>query len=216
MIYYVFDLLVLKGRDVRDLPLMERRQLLEKQVLLKLREPVRSSPVLDAPLEALFESVKRQCFEGLVAKRRNSLYETGQRSGAWRKMRVNQGQEFVIGGYTIGGRTFDALIFGYYQDEKLLFAAKTRNGFTPAVRETLMRRFSGLEQAHCPFADLPAKRAGRWAQGITAEKMKDCRWLKPVLVGQFEFLEWTPDNHLRHSRFVGLRTDKKAANVHRE
>ena len=110
-------------------------------------------------------------------------------------MRVNRGQEFVIGGYTIGGRTFDALIFGYYEGERLLFAARARNGFTPALREALMRELKGLEQRDCPFANLPEKKAGRWGQGITAEKMKDCRWLKPVLVGQFEFLEWTPDNH---------------------
>ena len=68
----------------------------------------------------------------------------------------------------------------------------------------------------CPFANLPEAKAGRWGEGLTAEKMKECRWLKPVLVGQFEFVEWTPDDHLRHSRFVGLREDKKAKDVVRE
>jgi len=122
----------------------------------------------------------------------------------------------VIGGYTVGGRTFDALVFGYYEGKKLLFAAKTRNGFTPAIRAELMRKFAGLETDECPFADLPEKRIGRWGQGLTAAKMKDCRWLKPVLVAQFEFVEWTPDNHLRHSHFVALRADKKATDVVRE
>lgn len=131
-------------------------------------------------------------------------------------MRLNQGQEFVIGGYTIGGRTFDALVFGYYDGKELQFAAKTRNGFTPALREELMRKFAGLEIKECPFVGLPEKRAGRWGQGLTAEKMQDCRWLKPVLVAQFEFVEWTPDNNLRHSSFVALRTDKKAKEVKRE
>ena len=82
-------------------------------------------------MPTLIEAVKAQGLEGLVAKRRNSRYEGGQRSGAWQKMRVNRGQEFVIGGYTVGGRTFDSLIFGYYQDGQFIYAARTRNGFTP-------------------------------------------------------------------------------------
>lgn len=70
------------------------------------------------------------------------------------------------------------------------------------------QRFRGLETPECPFANLPESRAGRWDEGLTAAKMKRCRWLKPVLAGQFEFVEWTPDKHLRHSRFVALRADK--------
>jgi bifunctional non-homologous end joining protein LigD len=154
--------------------------------------------------------------EGLVAKRRDSIYEPGGRSGAWRKMRVNQGQEFVIGGYTVGGATFDALVYGYYDGAKLIYAARTRNGFTPKLREELMKRFRDLETAECPFDNLPEARSGRWGAGLTAAKMIDCRWLKPTLVGQFEFTEWTPENHLRHSRFIGLREDKKAKDVRRE
>jgi ATP-dependent DNA ligase len=131
-------------------------------------------------------------------------------------MRVNEGQEFVIGGYTIGGRTFDALVFGYYDGSRLLYAARTRNGFTPPLRESLMRRFRGMETTVCSFANLPEARSGRWGQGLTVAKMGECRWLKPVLVGQFEFREWAPDDHLRHSRFVALRDDKKASDVKRE
>ena len=108
-------------------------------------------------------------------------------------MRVNRGQEFVIGGYTIGGATFDALVFGYYEDGKLMYAARTRNGFTPIIREELMKRFRSLETDKCPFANLPEKKPGRWGAGLTAAKMQDCQWLRPMLVGQFEFVEWTPD-----------------------
>jgi ATP-dependent DNA ligase len=79
-----------------------------------------------------------------------------------------------------------------------------------------MRRFRGMETTVCPFANLPEARSGHWGEGLTAEKMKECRWLKPTPVGQFEFLEWTPDNHLRHSRFVALRADKKAIEIRRE
>jgi bifunctional non-homologous end joining protein LigD len=193
-----------------------RRALLERKVLPKLAEPIRYSPELPGTIAELVQSVKAQGLEGLVAKRRDSRYEPGQRSGAWRKMRVNQGQELVIGGYTVGGRTFDALIFGYYEGKKLIYAARTRNGFTPKLREELMRRFRPLETPECPFANLPEAKGGRWGAGLTAAKMVDCRWLKPVLVGQFEFVEWTPDNHLRHSRFMGLREDKRAKDGVRE
>ena len=125
-------------------------------------------------------------------------------------MRVNWGQEFVIGGYTSTPKSFDALVFGYYEDDQLIYVARTRNGFTPSIRQQLFRRFRGLEIKICPFANLPEARGGRWEQGFTSAKMAECRWLKPVLVSQFEFAEWTPDNHLRHSRFVSIRDDKKA------
>ena len=213
ILFYVFDVMVFAGNDVRGETLTDRRKLLGE---LKLKDPVREAAVLDAILSDIVASVKAQGLEGMVGKRRDSTYEPGQRSGVWQKMRINQGQEFVIGGYTVGDRTFDALVFGYYEGNSLLFASKTRNGFTPPLREALMRKFKGLERADCPFANLPEKREGRWGQGITAAKMKDCRWLEPVLVAQFEFVEWTPDNHLRHSKFVGLRTDKKASAIVRE
>ena len=208
--------MVLAGRDVMRESLSARRALLETKVLPKLAEPVRHAISFDVPLATLIESVKSQRLEGLVAKRRDSCYEAGQRSGAWQKMRVNQGQEFVIGGYAIGGTPFDALIFGYYDGKRLIYAARTRAGFTPALRAQLMRRFRGLETTVCPFANLPERSAGRWGQGLTSAKMKDCRWLKPVLVARFEFLEWTAESHLRHSKFVALREDKKAADVRRD
>lgn len=97
-----------------------------------------------------------------------------------------------------------------------MYAARTRNGFTPAVRDVLMKRFKTVEKPECPFANLPETASGRWGQGLTGAKMKDCRWLKPLLVAQFELVEWTPDGHLRHSRFIGLRHDKNARDVHRE
>ena len=216
ILYFVFDVMVFEGRDVKTETLDSRRELLERRIVPKLTEPVRYVGTLDASLRDLVHSVKAQGLEGLVAKRRDSRYEPGLRSGAWMKMRINQGQEFVIGGYTVGTKTFDALIFGYYEGDRLIYAARTRNGFTPAVREQLSKKFRPLEIAECPFANLPEAKSGRWGQGLTKAKMADCRWLKPVLVGQFEFLEWTGDNHLRHTRFIGLREDKNARDVRRE
>jgi ATP-dependent DNA ligase len=152
-------------------------------------------------------------FEGIVAKRKDSIYESGKRTGAWVKYRVNRGQEFVIGGY-VPSDPFESLIVGYYQRDKLIYVAKVRNGFVPRVRREVAQRFKGLEIPDCPFANLPEKKRTMWA--LTKEEMKNCRWLKPELVAQIEFAEWTPDGHLRHSKFVGLREDKKASEVVRE
>jgi len=216
LLYYVFDLLVLSGHSVMEETLERRRALLEAKVLPRLDEPVRYSPELKAELPDLIASARAQRMEGLIAKRRNSPYEPGLRSGAWQKMRLNQGQELVIGGYTPSAKNFDALVIGYYEGGRLLYAARTRNGFTPGSRAELFKRLRPLETTACPFANLPEAKSGRWGAGLTAAKMKDCLWLKPVLVGQFEFAEWTPDDHLRHSHFVALREDKKAKEVRRE
>ena len=216
IVYYVFDVLMLDGRDVMGETFETRQHVLEQKVLPLLAEPVRYTGELKAGLRDLIHSVKAQGLEGLVAKRRNSKYEPGVRSGAWMKMRVNRGQEFVIAGYTIGTKTFDAVVIGYYVGDRLIYSARTRNGFTPATRNQLFKKFATLEIPECPFANLPEARSGRWGEGLTKAKMAQCRWLKPVLVGQFEFVEWTPDNHLRHSRFVALREDKPAQDVRRE
>ena len=105
---------------------------------------------------------------------------------------------------------FDAIIIGYYDDGKLVYAARTGPLFTQYSRVELFKKLKPLEIKECPFANLPEAKSGRWGAGLTAAKMKDCRWLKPVLVGQFEFVEWTDGNHLRHTHFVALREDKKA------
>jgi bifunctional non-homologous end joining protein LigD len=215
-VYYVFDVMIFAGEDVTNRSLDERRRLLEQKVLPKVTEPIRYAAPLDATLPVLIESVKSHGLEGLVAKQRDGRYEPGLRSGAWMKMRVNRGQEFVIAGYTRGTTTFDALVFGYYEGKDLIYASRTRNGFTPASRAALFRKFKGLEIDQCPFVNLPEAKSGRWGQGLTKAKMADCVWLEPVLVGQFEFLQWTGENHLRHSTFVGLREDKKARDVRRE
>ena len=214
--FFIFDLLVLKGRDVMGKSLTERRELLEMHIFPKMEEPIRYSPVLEAGLKDLIQSVKAQGLEGLVAKRRDSKYEPGLRSGAWLKMRVNQGQELVIGGYTPSPKNFDALVIGYYEGTNLIYAARTRNGFTPASRAELFKKIKPLEIKECPFANLPEKKAGRWGAGLTAAKMAECIWLKPQLVAQFEYVEWTEDSHLRHSRFMALREDKKPKDVRRE
>jgi ATP-dependent DNA ligase len=156
--FYIFDLVVLKGKDVMGETLETRRGLIETKVLSKLAEPIRYSPGLEASLPDLIQSVKAQWLEGLVAKRRHSRYEPGQQSGAWVKMRVNQGQELVIAGHTPSAKNFDALVIGYYDGPDLIYAARTRNRFTPASRAELFKKIKPLEIEKCPFANLPEKR----------------------------------------------------------
>jgi bifunctional non-homologous end joining protein LigD len=208
IVYFIFDVLVLSRRNVMAQPLSKRRELLRQEILVRLGDPIRASVELNASLPDILNAVRTQGLEGIVAKNLHSIYEPGARSGAWRKMRVNTRQEFVIGGYTLGARDFDAVVFGYYEGANLLYAARTRNGFTASSKAQIYRRFRQLESATCPFVNLPEDKAGRWGQGLTAEKMKKCRWLKPLLVGEFEFVEWTEDKHLRHSRFVALREEE--------
>jgi bifunctional non-homologous end joining protein LigD len=134
-------------------------------------------------------------------------------SSAWLKYKIQQSQEFVIGGYT-PGNPFDALIVGVYDGAALKFVAKVRAGFVPHTRREVFKRFAGLKIDKCPFANLPEKRRTMWA--LTAEEMKSCTWLKPQLVAQIDFTEWTPDAHLRHSSFIALRDDKDPRKVVRE
>jgi bifunctional non-homologous end joining protein LigD len=158
--FFIFDLLMLHGREVIAEPLVKRRELIEKHVLLRLADPIRYSPILEASLPDLIRSVKAQGLEGLVAKRRDSKYEPGLRSGAWQKMRVNQGQEFVIAGYTPSLKNFDALVIGYYEGDRLIYAARTRSGFTPASRAELFRRSSRWKSRNAPSRIFPRKRPG--------------------------------------------------------
>ena len=213
LVFYAFDVLIYRGRSVLEVPLYFRRELLHKLFQDSKADPIGLSEAIEAAPKDLIRVVKEFGFEGIVAKRKDSLYEWGKRTGAWVKYKVNRGQEFVIGGYT-PGNPIDAIIVGYYANGKLLYAAKVRNGFVPQVRREVATRLEGLEIKTCPFANLPEKKRTQWA--LTKEEMKNCVWLSPELVAQIEFTEWTPDGHLRHSKFVGLREDKEAREVGRE
>jgi DNA ligase D-like protein (predicted ligase) len=213
LVFYAFDVLIYRGRSVLKVPLYFRQEVLRRIFADSNAAPIGLSENIEAAPTDMIRVAKEFGFEGIVAKRKDSFYESGKRTGAWVKYRVNRGQEFVIGGYT-PGNPFDALIVGYYEGESLFYAAKVRNGFVPLVRREVASRFKGLEIDTCPFANLPEKKRTQWA--LTKEEMKNCVWLKPELVAQIEFTEWTPDGHLRHSRFVGLREDKEAREIVRE
>jgi DNA ligase D-like protein (predicted ligase) len=211
--FYVFDLLAWRGKDVQHLPLTERQSLLKQELFSRDREPIRLSQVFDVSASDLVKAVTGEGLEGIVAKRSDSRYEPGERSGAWIKYKTNKGQELVIGGYKPNGSSFEYLLAGYYEGRHLIFVGKIKNGFVPALRAQVKKRFPKLETDVCPFSNLPEPKNARRGEAITSEVMKKMRWLKPKLVAQIEFTEWTEGNHLRHSRFAGLRDDKDPRSV---
>ena len=238
--FYVFDLLQLNGKGLTSLPLHARKALLEK-LCADASDPLRFSGGLGGDPETLLKEVKRRGLEGIIGKLRDSVYEPGRRSGAWIKLKCVNEQEFVIGGYTPpqGARKFfGAILVGYYEKGKLLFAGKVGTGFDTKTLVDLYKKFKKEERDDCPFADLPSKLAagrvrpirhgtdssgqrtggqgGQWVQGITPGMMRKMHWLNPVLVAQIKFAEWTRDGKLRQPVFLGLREDKAPAQVRRE
>ncbi len=214
IVYYAFDILVHKNRDLMMLPLSERREILRSVV-----EPgkhIAISEVSNQTAAQMMKFVRSHGLEGIVAKRADSIYQPGQRSGLWVKHRINLGQEFVVGGYAPGTHGVDSLVIGFYQGNKLHYAARVRAGFVPATRRKVFEAIKQFKTTKCPFVNLPEKQAGRWGQGLTAEKMKECVWLRPEAVAQIEFLEWTGADHLRHTKFIALRDDKDPRKVVRE
>jgi len=212
--YFIFDVLHHKGRDLTGLTLVERRKLLDA---LKISSPrIKISDYVEADSSVLLEGAKEQHLEGIIGKRKDSRYEAGTRTGSWIKYRLNLGQEFVVGGFTPGPHGLDAIIVGYYRGKDLIYVARTRNGFVPASRQRLFERLKSLTTSDCPFVNLPETRKARWGEALTADKMKKCVWVRPEIVAQLEFLEWTDADHLRHSRFVGLREDRAARMVVKE
>jgi DNA ligase D-like protein (predicted ligase) len=213
--YFVFDLPVYNNRDLTRLPLIERYQIMKS--VLRFESPrVRITDYFEVPAADMLSAARGQGLEGVVAKRRNSWYEVGKRSGAWAKYRLNSGQELVIGGYVPGAHGVDAIVVGYYQGKDLIYVARVRNGFVPASRRQIFARLKPLLISKCPFANLPETHKGRWGEGLTAADMGKCVWVRPEIVARIEFLEWTDSDHLRHSKFAGIREDKDARCVIKE
>jgi bifunctional non-homologous end joining protein LigD len=216
--YYVFDLLQVDGRDCMGLPLSRRKELLDK-ICADAGEPIRFSAQIGQNPKALLAEVSRRGLEGLIGKLAESRYESGRRSGTWIKLKCVNEQEFVIGGYTPPGgsrKYFGALLVGYYEKDRLLFAGKVGTGFNAKLLASLHKKFAKERRDDCPFADLPSKQGGKWVQGITPGEMRKCTWVNPVFVCQLKFAEWTRDAKLRQPVFLGMREDKSAKDVTRE
>jgi bifunctional non-homologous end joining protein LigD len=216
--FYVFDLLQAAGKNLTGLPL-ERREALLAALCDGAADSLRFSGEIGGDPHALLREVKRLGLEGIIGKQRGSIYEPDRRSGAWIKLKCVNEQEFVIGGFTPpqGARKyFGALLVGYYEKKRLLFAGKVGTGFDTKMLASLYKRFKSGKRDDCPFADLPSKQDGQWVQGITPAMMRRCEWINPVLVCQVKFAEWTRDGKLRQPVFLGLREDKRPAEVVRE
>jgi bifunctional non-homologous end joining protein LigD len=166
----------------------------------------------------LLDRARALSLEGLIAKRAGSRYDS-KRTGAWIKIKLYQQQAFVIGGYTQpeGERNhFGALLVGVCEDGKLKFAGRVGTGFSEKLMRSLSDELTGIAVKTCSFFNLPASGRGHLDPGLSATEMKQCRWVKPVLVCQVKFTEWTRDDRLRQPVFLGLREDKNASEVVRE
>ncbi len=213
IVYYVFDLLNFDGTDWTKKPLHERKEKLRK---LLRQSDVRYNANLSGSVENIIQTIKAAGLEGVIAKRRDSLYRAGTRVTTWLKFKLNKVQEFVIGAYKPDAGSFQSILVGYYDAKKLLFAGKVRQGFNPHVRAKLLKSMRPCLTNKCPFENLPSSRTSHFGEGITTEEMRELCWLKPKLVAQISFTEWTNYGLLRHATFEGLRDDKEPRAVVRE
>ncbi|MGH3768861.1 MAG: non-homologous end-joining DNA ligase [Pseudonocardiaceae bacterium] len=200
---YLFDLLVVDGYDVTRLSLRTRKRLLCGAI--DLGDPLRMSSHRDTDGEAYLREACALGWEGLIAKRADAPYRPGRRSPDWLKLKCVHEQELVIGGWTDPQRSrtgFGALLVGYYQNDSLRYAGKVGTGFDHRVLEDLSAMFRDLVAASSPFDERVQE--------------KGAHWLRPELVAQIGFSEWTRDGKLRHPRYLGLREDKAPEDVVRE
>lgn len=201
--YYLFDLLHLDGHDLTRLPLLQRKELLKRAVAFK--DPLRYTEHREREGLAYHREACRLGWEGIIAKRADSRY-VPRRSTEWLKFKCVNQQELVIGGYTDphGSRSgFGALLVGYYERGKLHYAGRVGTGYDEETLTRLHAMMRKLETDERPFVERDFPRRG-------------IHWLKPNLVAQVGFAEWTPDGKLRHPRFLGLRDDKRPREVVRE
>jgi bifunctional non-homologous end joining protein LigD len=205
--YFVFDLLHLNGHNLRQEPLAERKKVLAQMLdTLPEHEVIRYGQHIETEGAPIFAAACEMGAEGIVSKRSDSAYTSG-RSKSWLKIKCDRRQECVIGGFTKpanGTEGIGALVLGYYEDKKLIYAGRTGTGFTQANGRILRQRLEAMKQSKMPFVDVPAAAA------------KGALWVKPELVAEVQFSTWTADNLVRQASFKGLREDKKATEVRRE
>ncbi|WP_343729339.1 DNA ligase D [Duganella sp.] len=206
IVYFLFDMPFHNGRDLRDLPLEDRRAILQDIMAKRETDNVRFSAALSAPPQDMIAAACQMGLEGIIGKRKDSRY-TARRTGTWIKLKCGQRQEFVIGGYTDpqGSRSgFGSLLLGTYdQDGKLQYAGNVGSGFNATSLQDLKAKMDKLHADKSPFA--PSR-----------DIDKKAHWLKPTLVAEISFSEWTHSGSIRHAVFQGLRKDKRAAGITRE
>jgi DNA ligase D-like protein (predicted ligase) len=204
LVFYAFDLLNFEGQDWRRKPLTERQSKLAQVVK---GSTVRVSPPLAGSAAVVISAVREHGLEGVVAKRKDSFYQPGERSGARQKLPLKPKDEFVIGGYRLADKKLEVLLVGRFEGAKLLFAGKVHQGLNQFNRKTLLNTLRPLSVAECPFANLPSSRHGRFGEGVRAEEMGEYSWVKPKIMATIKFAEWTDAGVLRHAEFEDLVTD---------
>ncbi|MEJ7608222.1 MAG: non-homologous end-joining DNA ligase, partial [Bryobacteraceae bacterium] len=199
--FFAFDLLYWDGYDLRNSPLSERRKALS--LILKPSARIQLSTHMEGRGEDILEAARAAGLEGIIAKRSDSKYE-GRRSDCWRKIKVTGEQEFVICGYTHGEReTFSSLVLGLYQGSELTWCGNVGTGFNEQSLAQLHKRLATLETDRSPFKTKPAM-------------LRKATWVKPELVCQCRYSEWTKDGRLRAPVYIGLRSDKSPKECARE
>lgn len=204
VVYHMFDVMYAEGEDTRQLPLLERKEILARVV--SYRDPLRYTEHRVGDGTGFYAQACHDGWEGLIAKLASAPYVSG-RNKNWLKFKCESGQELVVGGFTDPQRSrigFGALLLGYYDGESLVYAGKVGTGFDTKTLLDLRARLDTLEQSASPFSSARAIRE----RGV--------HWVRPEMVAQVGFSEWTPDGLLRHPRYLGLRDDKAAREVVRE
>lgn len=204
LVYYVFDLLWVDGRDLRDMPLRERKQLLKS--LLPNNPHIRYSDHIATEGVELFEKIRGQALEGIIAKRGDSPYREGSRGNNWLKIKAHSRQEVVVGGFTEprGGRKhLGSLLLGVYDKGEFVYVGHSGGGIPDNARKELRARLEKIERKTSPFSTEPKPNA-------------PVHWVRPEVVAEMSFTEWTADGSMRHPTYEGLRADKKPWDVHRE
>jgi bifunctional non-homologous end joining protein LigD len=204
LVYYVFDILWLDGYNLAQLPLIERKKILQQ--IIPEGDTVRYSDHVEEKGGKFFEVAKKQGLEGIIAKKKDSEYETGLRSRNWLKIKTTARQEAVIAGFTAprsNRQYFGALILGVYEDGKLIYTGHTGSGFNGKSLKDIWSKLEPLITDECPFDEKP-------------KTNMPATWVKPKLVCEIKFQEWTQGNIMRQPIFMGLRTDKKPIEVKKE
>jgi bifunctional non-homologous end joining protein LigD len=213
LVFQAFDLLHLDGRSLLDVPLEDRRKLLE--LVVRPTSRVQVAPVIETEGIAFFEAAKAQRLEGIVAKHRRSRYEPGRRASTWLKIKARPEQELVVGGWTPGEGTakeLGALVVGVYEGERLRFSGKVGSGFDSRTRALLRERLEALETDAPPFDPPPAPGyRGRWGGDLAG-----VRWIRPELVIRAEHADWSRDGHVRQAAFKGIEAGRDPREVARE
>lgn len=212
LVYYVFDLLWLNGKDLMQLPLNRRKELLKELIpegkVIRLSEHIATSGL------EFFEAAKKMNLEGIIAKQADSKYFPGERSKEWLKIKASQRQEMVIGGYTLNDdsdKAFSSLLVGQYKQGKLVYTGKVGTGFKEKQRHDMLKQFKPLQIKTPPFSELPdVNKPTRFRPNPPRAK---AIWLKPELICEVSYTEMTVDGVMRHPSFEGMRSDKNAKEV---